>query len=168
MSRDFRTCSQMGMIGEHHVFGRRGRGESRYHTAQSVLHFLGLPPSRSTVVALLTDSTTRGFAISFSTSRRVTSRDSLLILSRHRTIVSRVESQERSIQTSMSRLWRCILSERAVLRGQIRSRTAPPLFLQKDVEEGVVDPDLAVVFDEAQLPEAIRSEEHTSELQSRF
>ena|SRR5271157_357836 len=34
-------------------------------------------------------------------------------------------------------------------------QTAAPLFLQKDVEEGVVNPDLAVIFDEAQFPEAI-------------
>ena len=36
-----------------------------------------------------------------------------------------------------------------------------PLFLKKYVEEGVVNPNLAVVFDEAQFPEAIHEETHT-------
>src|SRR5271166_58561 len=40
-------------------------------------------------------------------------------------------------------------------------QTAAPLFLQKDVEEGVVNPNLAVIFDEAQLPEAIHEKTHS-------
>src|ERR1035438_443027 len=41
-------------------------------------------------------------------------------------------------------------------------RCAPgaPLFLQKDIEEGVVDANLAVVFDEAELAEAIHEKAH--------
>jgi hypothetical protein len=38
------------------------------------------------------------------------------------------------------------------------TKTAAPLFLQKNIEEGVVNPNLAVVFDEAQLSEAIHKE----------
>src|SRR5271166_3263463 len=40
------------------------------------------------------------------------------------------------------------------------SRTAAPSFLQKNVEKGVVNPDLAVIFDEAQLSEAIHKKAH--------
>src|ERR1035438_1903726 len=36
-----------------------------------------------------------------------------------------------------------------------------PLFLQKDIQKGVVNPNLAVIFDEAQFPEAIHEETHS-------
>ena len=36
-----------------------------------------------------------------------------------------------------------------------------PLFLQKDIEEGVVNPNLAVIFDEAQFSEAIHKKTHS-------
>src|SRR5271157_4498815 len=49
----------------------------------------------------------------------------------------------------------------AVLRREPRTKTAALLFLQKDVEEGVVNPNLAVIFDEAQLSEAIHEKTHS-------
>jgi hypothetical protein len=40
-------------------------------------------------------------------------------------------------------------------------KTCSALFLQKDVEEGVVDPNLTVVFDESQFSEAIHKKTHS-------
>ena len=48
----------------------------------------------------------------------------------------------------------------AVFHMEACTKTAAPLFIQKDVEEGVVDPNLAVIFDEAQFPEAIHKKTH--------
>src|SRR5208337_1149257 len=60
------------------------------------------------------------------------------------------------------RFWRCnIAAMMAVLRREPRTRTAAPSFLQKNVEEGVVNPNLAVIFDEAQFPEAIHKKTHS-------
>ena len=64
----------------------------------SALRFRDSRESESTVSALLTDSTMRGFAISFSTSRRVTAQDFFFFLG-IRSSCHGVESQERSIQT---------------------------------------------------------------------
>ena len=40
-------------------------------------------------------------------------------------------------------------------------QTAAPLFLQEDIQKGVVDANLAVIFDESQFPEAIHEETHS-------
>ena len=40
------------------------------------------------------------------------------------------------------------------------AKTTAPLFIQKDVEEGVVNPNLAVIFDEPQFPKAIHKKTH--------
>src|SRR5208337_4757729 len=60
------------------------------------------------------------------------------------------------------RFWRCnIAAMMAVLRREPRTKTAAPSFLQKDVEEGVVNPNLAVIFDEPQFSEAIHEKTHS-------
>src|SRR5271167_4011650 len=69
-------------IREDIIPGRHDGGESGWHTAQSVPRFLGSRRPGSTVVALLTDSAMRGFAISFFTSRRIASLNALLLFSR--------------------------------------------------------------------------------------
>ena len=48
----------------------------------------------------------------------------------------------------------------AVLHMEVRTKIAAPLFIQKDVEEGVVNPNLAVIFDEPQFPKAIHKKTH--------
>jgi hypothetical protein len=48
----------------------------------------------------------------------------------------------------------------AILHMEVRTKIAAPSFLKKDIEEGVVDPNLAVIFDEAQLSEAIHKKTH--------
>ena len=40
------------------------------------------------------------------------------------------------------------------------TKTAAPLLIQKDVEERVVNPNLAVIFDEPQFPKAIHKKTH--------
>ena len=63
--------------------GRNLQTESKSYNAtigQGARRFRDFAPPESTVEALLTDSTTRGFAISFSTSRRIPSRDFFLFL----------------------------------------------------------------------------------------
>jgi hypothetical protein len=42
-----------------------------------------------------------------------------------------------------------------------RTKIAAPSFLKKDIQEGVVNPDLAVVFDEAEFSEAIHEKTHS-------
>ena len=42
-----------------------------------------------------------------------------------------------------------------------RHNNCAALFLQKDIQEGVMNPNLAVIFDEAQLPEAIHKKTHS-------
>jgi hypothetical protein len=49
----------------------------------------------------------------------------------------------------------------SVLRQEGRTETATPLLLKKDIEKGVVDADLAVVFNESQFPEAIHEKTHS-------
>jgi len=44
---------------------------------------------------------------------------------------------------------------------EVRTKTAAPSFMQKDIEEGVVNPNLAVIFDEAQFPEAIHKKTYS-------
>ena len=51
--------------------------------------------------------------------------------------------------------------KKAVLHVEVRTQIAAPLFIQKDVEEGVVNPNLAVIFDEAQFSEAIHKKTHS-------
>ncbi len=105
----------------------------------------------------------------------------LIFLQRHKTIMSRPERQERSVQTSSGRnlspsrqeqipargaSWQLSgLNREACDRGGCLShgshKTGRPLFLQKDIEKGVVNLNLAVVFDEAQLSEAIHKETHS-------
>src|SRR5450759_1402469 len=51
-------------------------------------------------------------------------------------------------------------SKGAVFHMEACTKTAAPLFIQKDVEEGVVDPNLAVIFDEPQFPKAIHKKTH--------
>ena len=63
---------------EHHP-GRHDSGKSGWHTTQNAPRFLGFRRPGSTVVALLTDSAMRGFAISFFTSRRIASLNALLL-----------------------------------------------------------------------------------------
>src|SRR5271167_2054155 len=72
-------------IREDIIPGRHDGGESGWHTAQSVPRFLGSRRPGSTVVALLTDSAMRGFAISFFTSRRTASLSALLLFLRSMT-----------------------------------------------------------------------------------
>ena len=49
--------------------------------------------------------------------------------------------------------------EAAIVYGR-RTTTWAPLFLQKNVEQRVVNSNLAVVFDEAQFPKAIHEKTH--------
>jgi len=44
---------------------------------------------------------------------------------------------------------------------EVCTKPAEPLFLQENIEEGVVDPNLAVIFDKAQFSEAIHKETHS-------
>ena len=53
------------------------------------------------------------------------------------------------------------LLEAVVLRIEAAQNLHPLLFVQKDVEEGVVDPNLAVVFDESQFSESIHKKTHS-------
>src|SRR5664280_73802 len=51
-------------------------------------------------------------------------------------------------------------SKGAAFHMEVRTKTAAPLFIQKDIEQGVVYPNLAVIFDEAQFSEAIHEKTH--------
>ena len=52
----------------------------------------------------------------------------------------------------------------ACIRGGLwhgsRTKTAAPSFMQKDIEQGVVNPNLAVIFDEPQFSEAVHKKTH--------
>jgi hypothetical protein len=52
-------------------------------------------------------------------------------------------------------------SKGAVFCREVCTKTAAPLFLQKDIEKGVVNPYLAVIFDEAEFSEAIHEKTHS-------
>jgi hypothetical protein len=51
-------------------------------------------------------------------------------------------------------------SKGAVFHMDVDTKIAAPSFIQKDVEEGVVNPNLTVIFDEAQFSEAIHEKTH--------
>ena len=50
---------------------------------------------------------------------------------------------------------------KVVLHTKVGTRTAAPLFLQKDIQKGVVNPNLAVIFDEAEFSEAIHEKTYS-------
>ena len=51
-------------------------------------------------------------------------------------------------------------NEQGSLRREIRTKTAVRYSCREDIEEGVVNPNLAVIFDEAQFSEAIHEKTH--------
>jgi hypothetical protein len=61
---------------------------------------------------------------------------------------------------AVSQLLNLETSKGAVLHMEVRTKIAALLFIQKDVEEGVVNPNLAVIFDEPQFPKAIHKKTH--------
>ena len=62
---------------------------------------------------------------------------------------------------AVSQLLNLEASKGALFYMEACAQTTAPLFIQKDVEEGVVNPNLAVVFDEPQFPKAIHKKTHS-------
>ena len=105
----------------------------------------------------------RGFAISLFTWRRVASLNALFLFLGGITLSSCHAPKDKNGQFRPDEeiLEAHSYGNDGGLAREIRSKTAAPLFLQKDVEEGVVNPNLAVIFDEAQFSEPIHKKTHS-------
>lgn len=118
-------------IQENLILGRHDGGESGWYRAQSVPGFLGSRRPGSTVVALLTDSAMRGFAISFFTSRRTASLNALFLFLRGITPSSchapKAKNGQFRPDEEILEIWRCILARIMVglaLGNPLKNRSA--------------------------------------------